>query len=109
MLLERSYVTDLQHLPQIQHLAMSGFVLVVILSQRNFPGLALYTDLHTTDQHVEQESRGANALRPRSRVPTPYADCDRLTITSLENGGPQPGSPKRLGKSPPSELARGNF
>ena len=27
-------------------------------------------------------------------VPTPYAGCDRFAITSLENGGPQPGTPK---------------
>ena len=39
-----------------------NFVFVVTLSQKNVPGLALYTYLHTTAQDVDQELRGANVF-----------------------------------------------
>ena len=41
-----------------------------IASERNsiFRSGALYIDLHSSAQHVDQESRGVNALRRRSRV-----------------------------------------
>ena len=53
------YIATSHRLKQSRNL-----VFVAILSQKNAPGLALYTDLHTTAQHVDQESRGVNALRP---------------------------------------------
>ena len=64
---KRATVRSLRTSIQISHLTfyLSWYFL------KNFPGLALYTDLHTTAQHVDQESTGNEC--DKVEIEGPYA------------------------------------